>query len=91
MRGTPTNRISVGQQAYLVESRVRIREVVVRRRDHGLYTVQFTDGPGAIRIRGDRLYPTSEEARKYTRKALPLPPKMDETFGYWHNVPRWMT
>ena len=91
MKGTSANRIPIGQRAYLVESRVRVREVVVRRWDLGLYTVQFTDSSGAVRIRGDRLYPTLEEARKHTRKALPLSPKMDETFGYWHNVPRWMT
>lgn len=86
----PANRIRMGQTVYLVVSRVRVREAVVRRCDGGLYTVQFTNTHGAIRVRGDRLYPTREAAQEHTRKALPLPPRLDETFGYWHNVPRWM-
>ena len=90
MKGAPTNRIRLGQRVYLVESRIRVREAVVRRCDGGLYTVQFADAGGAIRIRGDRLFPTREEAQQNTRKALPLPPQLDDTFGYWHNVPRWM-
>lgn len=91
MEGTPTaSRIPIGQRVYLVESRVRIREAVVRRCDFGLYTVQFVNAKGAIRIRDDRLYPSLEEARKHTRQARPLPPERDEAFGYWHNVPRWM-
>lgn len=91
MKGaTPANRIRMGQTVYLVVSRVRVREAVVRRCDAGLYTVQFANTHGAIRVRGDRLYPTREEAQEHTRKALPLPPQLDETFGYWHNVPRWM-
>ena len=87
---TPANRIRVGQTVYLVSSCVRIREAVVRRCDRGLYTVQFTNTKGAIRIRGDRLYPTLQEAQQHTRRSQPLPPQLDETFGYWHNVPRWM-
>lgn len=91
MKGTlPASRIRTGQTVYLVASRVRIREAVVRRCDFGLYTVQFTDTKGAIRIRGDRLYPTREEAQGHIRKGRSLPPEEDETFGYWHNVPRWM-
>ena len=91
MKGAPTNRIRIGQTVYLVESRIRVREAVVRRSDLGLYTVQFTDAQGAIRVRGDRLHPSREEAQRHARRALPLPPQLDETFGYWHNVPRWMT
>ena len=91
MKGMPTvNRIRIGQRVYLVESRVRIKEAVVRRCDFGLYTIQFADTKGAIRIRGDRLYLTWEEAQKHIHKTRPQPSKTDEAFGYWHNVPRWM-
>ena len=76
MEGTPpANRIRIGQTVYLVVSRVRVREAVVRRCDAGLYTVQFANTHGAIRVRGDRLYPTREAAQEHTRKALPLPPR----------------
>ena len=82
--------MEVGRTAYLIESGRRVREVVICGRAGALLTVRFTDTVGGIRLRPDRLYPTREAAQEHTRKALPLPPRLDETFGYWHNVPRWM-
>lgn len=81
------NRIRIGQTVYLVASRVRIREAVVRRCAYGLYTVQFTGTQGAIRVRGDRLYPTRKEAEGHLRRNQPEQPIRP---GYWHNVPLWM-
>ena len=89
MSETQPNRIRIGQTVYLVASRVRIKEAVVRRVAYGLYTVQFTDTGGGVRLPADRLYPTREEAQRHLRPA-PLLPAQDPRFGYWHNVPRWM-
>ena len=85
---SPQNPIEVGQTVYLIESCRRVREVLVRSRSGGLYTVRFTDTGGGIRLRADRLYPTREAAqavlrqRKAARQSKPIP-------GYWHNVPLW--
>jgi hypothetical protein len=84
---SPNNVIKINETVYLVESGRRIREVQVRSRSGGLYTVRFTDTVGGIRVRGDRLCLTRDEAaarvrQQKTREQLIRP-------SYWHNVPIW--
>ena len=55
-------RYDVGSIAFIISSVYRIREVKVLRYSGGLYTVQFTDTKGAIRVRENRLYPTQSSA-----------------------------
>ena len=86
-RKPPANSIQKGQTVYLIASRIWVKEAIVRRCDYGLYTIQFTSGKGAIRIRGDRLYTSKEEAEKHLRKNQQ--PEINRP-DYWHNVPRWM-
>ena len=83
----PKPAAAVGQTVYLVESGRRIREAVVRSRSGDLYTIRFTDTGGGIRVRGDRLHLTRDEAaaqiRQQQAQAQLIRP------GYWHNVPIW--
>ena len=78
--------LNVGQTVYLIESRRRVREAVIRGRSGPLFTLRFTDTVGGIRLPADRLYPTREAAEAARRKK-----PEDATFrpGYWHNVPVW--
>ena len=86
-RFPPKTAPRVGQTVYLVESGHRIREAVVRSRGGELYTVRFTDTGGGIRVRGDRLHLTRDDAAAYVqqRKAA----RQTVRPGYWHNVPIW--
>ena len=86
---SPEKSIGIGRTVYLVESCRRVREVVVRGRSGGLYTVRFTDTGGGIRVRGDRLYPTREAALAYVRQLKEARQQARPTPGYWHNVPLW--
>ena len=88
MRKEPAaNSIHIGQTVYLVASYVWVKEAIVRGCDYGLYTIQFTGSKGAIRIKGDRLYASKEEAERHLRKN-----QQQERIrpDYWHNVPHWM-
>ena len=67
-RPLPKKNIGVNDTVYLVESCRRVREVVVRGRRGGLYTVRFTDTGGGIRVRRDRLYPTRDAAAAYVQR-----------------------
>lgn len=51
-----------GDTAYIVESGLFIREVIVVKAAGGFATLRFTDGPGGVRLRESRLYPTKEDA-----------------------------
>ena len=85
---SPEKSIGIGRTVYLVESCRRVREVVVRGRSGGLYTVRFTDTGGGIRVRGDRLYPTREAALAFVKQAKAARQPVVRP-GYWHNVPLW--
>ena len=79
--------LKTGQTVYLIESRRRVREAVVRGRAGDLFTLRFTDTVGGIRLPADRLYSTREAAeaarrQKHEAASSPRP-------GYWHNVPLW--
>lgn len=85
---SPKSPIGLNQTVYLVESCRRVREVVVRSRSGGLYTVRFTDTGGGIRVRRDRLYLTREAAQASLRKEeAPCLPRIVP--GNWHNAPAW--
>ena len=58
------SRFKVGDTAWLVENNRFIREVQVIRLTADFYVIQFKDNGGAIRVRGNRLYVTEEEARR---------------------------
>ena len=49
-----------------------IREVEIIRFSGGLYTVRFTDSKGGIKIRGNRLLASKEEAEAMLPKHKPL-------------------
>ena len=85
---SPQKSIEVGQTVYLVESCRRVREAVVRLRGGGLYTVRFTDTPGGIRVRADRLYPTREAAQADLRQKKAEVQQIKPAPG-WHNAPLW--
>ena len=86
----PANRIQIGQTVYIIASCVKIKEAIVRRCDYGLYTIQFIDTKGAIRIKGDRLYASQQEAEEHLRRNEPQPLAAFRYDGKWHNVPLWM-
>ena len=54
--------IGVGETVYLVQSKRAVREATVIRIDGDLYSINFHDSTGGIRVRRSRLYRTKEEA-----------------------------
>lgn len=56
------NKYSPGDLAYIVESNRFIREVKIIRASGELYTLQFTDTRGGLKLTESRLYKTREEA-----------------------------
>ena len=87
-RPLPQNRIRTGQIVYLVESGRRVREVRVLERAGTLYTVRFTDTGGGIRVRGDRLCLTRDDAAAQVQQAKARQPVLASSC-IWHNVPVW--
>ena len=66
--------IKVQDKAYIIESNMKVREGGVLSGSGGLYLVRFIDSDGAIRVRGNRLYATKEEAEaKIPRKKYRTP------------------
>ena len=49
--------------AYIIESNRIIRKVKILMFAGGLYTIQFTDTGGGMKIRESRLFPTEEAAK----------------------------
>ena len=56
------NRFNSNDTAFLIESNRIIREVRIVKYAGGLYTIQFVDGGGGIKVRESRLFSTKEEA-----------------------------
>ena len=54
--------IKLGETAYIIESNIKVREVWVVSVSGGFYLVRFMDTGGAIRVRGNRLFSSKEEA-----------------------------
>lgn len=61
-------RFKAGDIAYIVESKRFIREVKVLKLSGDLYTLQFTDSGGGIKLRGNRLFRTKKEAEQYGKR-----------------------
>lgn len=53
---------NVNDTAFIVESNMLIREVIVKKYAAGLYLISFADGTGGIKVRESRLFPTKEAA-----------------------------
>ena len=60
-----------GDTAYFVESKWRIREVIILQISDGLAKIKFTDGQGGIRIHEGRLFSSKEAAQQGLRKNVP--------------------
>ena len=84
----PQNPIRLGQMVYLVESCRTVREAQVRSRSGGLYTIRFTDSPGGIRVRADRLFLTRAAAISHLHRQKSRQPVLTPAC-IWHNVPLW--
>lgn len=59
------DKLSVGKHAFLIERNRIIREIVIIKEVYGLFTVQFVDSKGAMRVRRNRLYETEKETEMY--------------------------
>ena len=59
------DKLSVGKNAFIIESNRVIREVVIIKVVYDLLTVQFIDSKGAVRVRRNRLYQTEEEEKMH--------------------------
>lgn len=59
-----------GQTVYIVENGHFIRECVVINYVGGMYTIRFSDGNGAIKLRESRLFPTKEAAQSSVREDI---------------------
>lgn len=73
-----SNKYSVNDTAFLIESNRIIREVRIVKYAGGLYTIQFINGGGGITVRESRLFATKVEAEtalpKPKPKTAPRPP-----------------
>ena len=81
--------LNAGQTVYLIESRRRVREAVIRGRSGPLFTLRFTDTAGGVRLRPDRLYPTREAAQAALRQNKEARKTIQPPSALWHNVPLW--
>lgn len=70
------NQYKPGDIAYIVESALVVREVMVHSISGGFCTLRFTDTNGGIKVRESRLFPTREaaEATLPRQKAIPYHP-----------------
>lgn len=68
--------IKLGETAYIIESNIKVREVWVVSVSGGFYLVRFMDTGGAIRVRGNRLFASKEEAEA----ALPQKPEVKKRY-----------
>ncbi|MCR5599423.1 MAG: hypothetical protein K6G33_01575 [Ruminococcus sp.] len=59
-----------GQTVYIVENGHFIRACVVINYVGGMYTIRFSDGNGAIKLRESRLFPTKEAAQSSVREDI---------------------
>lgn len=64
MEAIRLNKFKVGTKAFIIESRIYIREVQVVKFSNGFYTAKFIDRDGAIRIKEARLYESRKEAEQ---------------------------
>lgn len=62
-------RYKPGDTVYIVSSVNWIKEAKVLKYSGGFYTIKFTDTGGGIKLRGSRLFPTEEEAKRTTKGA----------------------
>ena len=65
-----SDKFSVGEKVYFVESKWRIREVEILKCSGGFALIRFLDADGGIRLRESRLYKTKQEAEADARKRL---------------------
>ena len=70
------NHYNPGDIAYIVQSALVVREVMVHSISGGFCTLRFTDTNGGIKVRESRLFPTREaaEATLPRQKAIPYHP-----------------
>lgn len=65
---TAVKKYNPGDTAYIIESGLYVREVVILRAAGGMYTVRFSDYGGGMKVRESRLFPSSEEAEKSLKR-----------------------
>lgn len=81
---------TLGGTAYIVESAIEVREVIIHNISGDFYTLRFTDSKGGIKVRGSRLFHTKEAAEatlpNAPAKANPksLHPHLDESRNSKH-------
>ena len=64
---TMKNKFKQGDTAFIIESKIFIREVEIIRFSSGMYTVRFKDSGGGIKLKEERLYRTKDEAERNAR------------------------
>lgn len=69
---------NVDDIAFLIESNRFIRKVKILRFSGGLYTIQFVNGGGGMKVRESRLFASKEEAEAAIPKPIPAP-KTEQT------------
>ena len=57
-----------GKVAFIVESKLFIRKVIIKSSYGTMYTVIYEDGSGGLRVREKRLFSTLKEAEEYVRR-----------------------
>ena len=59
---------NVGQKVFIVENARFIKEVIITQYSCGFYTIKYTNGKGAFRVRESRIYATELETKQSLRK-----------------------
>lgn len=57
-----------GDKAYIIESKIFLKEVVVVKYSGGFYLIKYPNTSGGYKVRGSRLYKTEAEAKLNIRK-----------------------
>ena len=66
---TKKNSFKSGQCVYFIQSKKIIREAKIIGMNMGLYTIQFMDTHGGIRVHGSKIYGTIDEAEKVVKQS----------------------
>ena len=72
-----------GTEAFIVTNGRRVRPVKVLYENYGLYTLLFTDNQGIVRLKGNRLFSTKEDAEKTIKRNQEIKgPRDPHSFGW---------
>ena len=63
-------KFQVGDKAFIIESTIFVKEVVIVKIASGFATIKYPDSSGGFRVRESRLFATKKEAKSNNKKVI---------------------